>query len=156
MLQVSVETKDQTSYMYLSGPMDDQAAKVLSEALPKLTKQVVVNFKAVEYFNSLGIRTWVNFLRSLLDGRKVSYEDCTMDFIQQINMIPALSKGVEILSFGADFCCRSCGFEQSMSFRCDVGRKALLDLVEHQTCRQCKGSTYLEEEPETFLFFMKN
>lgn len=154
MLKVTYETKDQRSHLQLAGPMDENAAKVLSECLPAMGKEVSIDFGKVEYFNSLGIRAWVNFLRNLLDGRKVSYINCPMDFVQQIGMLPFLSKGVTILSFYVDFSCESCGLESKLQFDCQIGRDKLLEAIEEQTCSRCQGNLRSEEDPHTLTLFM--
>ena len=99
MLQVRIEQQKLLTRLILSGPVDDEAGPLLSALLPEIKKKVLIDFAEVEYFNSLGIRTWVNFLHVLLDGRAVVYEHCPMEFVQQISMMPALSQGVEVQSF---------------------------------------------------------
>ncbi|HYX37498.1 MAG TPA: hypothetical protein VE954_30715 [Oligoflexus sp.] len=155
MLQVTVEQQDQQTRLILAGPIDDLAGPVLRATLPQIKKQVLINFSAVEYFNSLGIRTWVNFLRVLRDGREVAYEHCPMDFLQQINMMPALSQGVEIQSFQADFACKSCGLEKTMGFTCRVSKEALLEELGRQICERCGSSLSLQDDAETLLLFLK-
>jgi hypothetical protein len=154
-LQVTVEQQDQQTRLILVGPIDDQAGPALSATLPQIKKQVLINFSDVEYFNSLGIRTWVNFLRVLRDGRKVAYEHCPMDFLQQINMMPALSQGVEIQSFQADFECKSCGFEKTLGFTCKIGKAALRTELERQVCERCGSDLFLQEDTESLLLFLK-
>lgn len=154
MLKVSYETKDQMSLLTLEGPMDESAAKALRDCLPAMAKDVRIDFSQVEYFNSLGIRAWVNFLRNLLDGRKVSYVNCPMDFIQQISMLPFLSRGVSIDSFFVDFACDACGFETKLHFSCKSGREKLLEEISAQSCERCQSSLRSEEDPQTLTLFM--
>jgi hypothetical protein len=154
-LQVTVEQQDQQTRLILAGPIDDQAGPALRATLPQIKKQVLVNFSQVEYFNSLGIRTWVNFLRVLRDGRQVAYEHCPMDFLQQISMMPALSQGVEIQSFQADFECKSCGLEKTLGFTCKVGKAALKKEMERQVCERCGSDLSLQEDIESLLLFLK-
>ena len=156
MLQTRYVTKNQKTQLYLTGPMDEKAAKVLNDILPHMAKQVHIDFSEVEYFNSLGIRTWVNFLRILVDGRKVFYERCTMDLVQQINMMPILSKGVEVLSFLAVFSCESCGHEQSALMDVSLGRKVLKEQMLNQPCQSCKSTLTPEEDPDSVLFFLQS
>ncbi len=155
MLQVTVEQQDQQTRLILAGPIDDQAGPALRATLPQMKKQVLVNFSQVEYFNSLGIRTWVNFLRVLRDGRQVAYEHCPMDFLQQINMMPALYQGVEIQSFQADFECKSCGLEKTLGFTCRSGKAALRQQMERQVCERCGSDLSLQEDAESLLLFLK-
>ena len=155
MLQVSIEQQEKQTRLVLVGPIDDAAGPALRASLPQMKKQVLVNFSEVEYFNSLGIRTWVNFLRVLRDGRQVAYEHCPMDFLQQINMMPALSQGVEILSFRAEFICKNCGFEKTIGFVTRVGRDALLEEFNRQKCERCAELLELQDDAESLLLFLK-
>jgi len=154
-LQVTVEQQEQQTRLILAGPIDDLAGPSLRSTLPQMKKQVLINFSEVEYFNSLGIRTWVNFLRVLRDGRQVAYEHCPMDFLQQINMMPALSQGVEIQSFQAEFACKSCGLEKTSGFTCRVGKLALLEELGRQVCERCGTILSLQEDAESLLLFLK-
>lgn len=156
MLQLTVEQQEKTTRLILAGPIDEAAGPVLRASLPQIKKQVLINFSDVEYFNSLGIRTWVNFLRVLRDGRTVLYEHCPMDFIQQIDMMPALSQGVEILSFKAEFICRACGLEKTMGFTCQTGKEALLEEMSAQVCERCAAPMNLQDDPESLLLFLKD
>ena len=155
MLQVTVEQQDRQTRLILAGPIDDLAGPSLRSTLPQMKNQVLIDFSAVEYFNSLGIRTWVNFLRVLRDGRQVAYEHCPMDFLQQINMMPALSQGVEIQSFQADFACKNCGFEKSLGFTCKVGKQGLLDEMGRQSCERCGCDFALQDDAASLLLFLK-
>jgi hypothetical protein len=154
-LQVTVEQQDQLTRLMLAGPIDDLAGPSLRSTLPQIKKKVLVNFSEVEYFNSLGIRTWVNFLRILRDGREVAYEQCPMDFLQQINMMPALSQGVEIQSFQAEFACKDCGLEKTSGFTCMVGKLALRGALESQVCERCGTILSLQDDTESLLVFLK-
>jgi hypothetical protein len=155
-LQVTVEQLETTTRLVLVGPIDDLAGPLLRATLPQIKKSVLINFADVEYFNSLGIRTWVNFLRVLRDGRQVAYEHCPMDFIQQISMMSALSQGVEIRSFSVDFDCKGCGFEQRVGFTCQSNKESLLEQFGKQKCERCSAFLTIQEDPESLLFFMKD
>ncbi len=156
MLRVSSETKDGVTLLRLFGPVDDRAAKILNEALTQVGRTVVLNLSGIDYFNSLGIRAWVNFLKVLVEGRRVVYEECPMDVVQQINMMPAMSRGVEIASFRGDFACEDCGHEQKLLLACQEGREKILERCEQQACERCGGHLELEEDPKTLLLFMKS
>ncbi len=154
MLKATYQSKDQSTELQLKGPMDEHAAKVLSDCLPAMGKQVKIDFAEVEYFNSLGIRAWFNFLKNLLDARKITYDKCPMHFIQQINMLPSLSRGVTIRSFFVDFECESCGFETKHLFLCGVSRENLQEQMDVLPCERCQGSLKSEEDPQILLQFM--
>ena len=91
MLEFHIEDKGSRSYwVSFSGSFDDQCTRALGELHSKLapSRVCVFNFREVENLNSLGIRSWINLLRSFEEGRQIIFEDCTPDVISQINTLP--------------------------------------------------------------------
>lgn len=154
MLTYKMHQKDQTTKVSLTGPMDENSAKVLSELFGRLPNSpICLDMGGIEYFNSLGIRAWVNFVKPLSDGRTLSYEHCTPDFINQVNMIPALMKGSIILSFSSEFACPQCGHQQTIEFNGQNEKANLLKAFLSQACKKCGDTLLPEEDPETVLAF---
>lgn len=78
----------------------------------KEEKKVVFNFSQIKSINSLGVRTWVSFLRSVEENREIVFAECTSDVIMQINMIPSfLGKG-KVESFFVNYVCEICSKEE--------------------------------------------
>lgn len=154
MLTYTMLQKNQTTVVNFAGPADENAAKVLSELLARLPQTpICLNMGGIEYFNSLGVRAWLNFVKLMGDGRPFSYSQCTPDFINQINMIPALTKGAEILSFSSEFACPRCGHQQTIEFNGKNDKSTLLGEFSQQTCDKCGDTLLPEEDPETVLAF---
>ena len=61
------------------------------------------NFAQVKSINSLGVRAWVTFLRSIEDGRDIGFEECVPDVIMQMNMIPSFKGKALIKSFYVNY-----------------------------------------------------
>lgn len=138
----------------LRGAVDEHAAKVLSELLARLNAvQVLLNMEAVEYFNSLGIRAWANFVKALVVKRQVSYEKCPPDFMNHINMMPLLADSIAILSFTSEFVCPDCNHSQRELFDARKSKQELLSDFERASCRQCGAGLLPDEDPETILYF---
>ena len=136
------------------GAVDEQSSAVLNELLARLNAtQVVLDMEAVEYFNSLGIRAWAHFVKSLVVGRVVSYEKCPPDFINQINMMPLLAESIAILSFSSEFICPNCNHSQCENFDALRTKVQLLNDFERATCSQCGAGLLPDEDPETILYF---
>lgn len=75
-------------------------------------KRVIFNFSQVKTINSLGVRSWVSFLRNLEDKCEIVFAECTADVIMQINMIPSfLGKG-KVESFYVNYVCEICNKEE--------------------------------------------
>ncbi len=155
LLQVSLVQKEKDSLLILEGPVDERAGPVFTALIPQIKASVFIDFEKVEYFNSLGIRTWVNFLRVLRDGRQIYYDNCPIELIQQINMMPAISQGVEIRTIVGDFFCKNCGNEMRSPFSCQIGKAKMIECFSQQKCDRCGSLMHFEEDPESLLMFLK-
>jgi hypothetical protein len=61
------------------------------------------NFAKIKSINSLGVRAWVTFLRTIDDGREILFAECVPDVIMQINMIPSFLSRAKIESFYVNY-----------------------------------------------------
>ena len=52
------------------------------------THQVVFDLAKVEYVSSVGIREWVLLINHWSKSHKIFYENCSIYFVDQINMVP--------------------------------------------------------------------
>jgi len=84
--------------------------KTIISSLPP-SQKIIFNFSQVTSINSLGVRSWITFLRSLNDTLEIIFQECTPDVIMQINMIPSfLGKGT-VESFYVNYICDTCDKE---------------------------------------------
>ncbi len=156
MLTYTLQEKNQQVAIKLLGPVDEHASKVLLELLTQLSpKDVVLNMEAVAYFNSIGIRAWINFVKPLVDGRKAAYEKCPPDFINQINLMPLLAHSIQILSFMSEFVCQNCNHTQTQLFDAQKEKEVLLEEFEMLICEECGGDLSPDEDPQAILYFKK-
>lgn len=115
-------------------------------------KRVVFNFAKVKSINSLGVRTWVSFLRSIEENREIIFAECTPDVIMQINMIPSFLGKAKIESFTTNYLCEVCHKEnRKLIFSKDLAPKSL-PLPPQCGAEDCGMQTEeLEEEYFAFL-----
>ncbi|MBC7661607.1 MAG: hypothetical protein H7249_18065 [Chitinophagaceae bacterium] len=136
------------------GGVDEKAPATLTPLLARLSAKVItLNMEAVEYFNSLGIKAWAHFVKPLVQGRKVTYENCPPDFINQVNMMPLLADSIPILSFSSEFVCPNCNHGQREQFDATEDKKVLLAQFEQKICSECQSQLLPDEDPETILSF---
>lgn len=154
MLTYKLIQKNQELLVAFSGAVSEKAPLVLNELLTRLNAtKVLLDMEGVEYFNSLGIRAWAHFVKSLVEGRTVSYANCPPDFINQVNMMPLLTDSIEILSFSSEFVCPDCHHSQRDSFDATKSKAQLLIEFEKATCSHCGSGLLPDEDPETILYF---
>ena len=121
-------------------------------AIDPLPSPLHINFKKMESCNSLGIRNLIKFLISY--GKKPFYfSECPVDFIHQINAIPALlgDKGLlgQVNSFEATAFCEACDSTAIHRFDTDNIRAVLKNGDEIQVkCADCGKKVVIDPEEE--------
>ncbi len=150
------QTENNSKMVDLSGPINEDAELTLKGILDELTDSAKVTFNFTEStsINSLGVRAWVQFLRSASEGRTVSFENCTPDIISQINLIPSFLGKSTVTSFFTNYICEDCNRTEKIHILTDaIQPKQMPDKAK---CPSCGKEMETEElEDEYFAFLMK-
>ncbi len=96
----------------LRGTIDEHAglAAVSSQVRGPL---VVVELGAIARINSVGVRDWMIWLKSLADGgHRVVLVDCSPAMMDQVNLVRNFTQGAWIDSFLAPYFCDRCDLER--------------------------------------------
>jgi anti-anti-sigma regulatory factor len=134
------------------GPINEEAEVHLSKLNDTLAKTVVINFRQVSYINSLGVRAWINFMRDV-SGRKLIFEECTPEIVNQINMIPNFKGNAEIKSVYGTFFCNSCNNTQEEIFEAGKSFPNPPEFsVNIPKCKTCNSADVEFEEVEDSFF----
>lgn len=97
--------------LVLAGRIDERA-HVGDLAATIDEKQLTIDLSGVTYINSLGVRDWVNFLRTLAKRDvALTLERCAEVMVLQMNMIVDARGAARVASFYAPFACDACGWE---------------------------------------------
>lgn len=92
--KVEVNVVGNKAKVVLKGAIDEDSD---FSPILKTSGPVSINFKEVQSINSLGIRSWVNFLKDL-SNREVHYEECPPIIVRQLNMVPSFLGKAKVLS----------------------------------------------------------
>lgn len=108
---LKIEEKD--GMFYLVGVLDEYVdfSPLLSENPP-----LKLNLKQLERLNSIGVRNLLKFLNQWGD-KPLEYHECPSEFIDQVNMIPALLGAKhhgKVASLYAPYECSSCDNEEEV------------------------------------------
>lgn len=87
--------------------------RIQHELVEQKATQITVDFDKIASINSLGVRGWVQFLRSIEPGREVAFIHCRPIIVMQINMIPSFLDKAKVQSFYAAYICPACGETQT-------------------------------------------
>jgi len=150
------ELNDHTWKFSLNGAINEDAEVVLQEIASSIKekpgKDIIFHFSGVKTINSLGVRAWVQFVRSIEEHGTLFFEECTPDVIMQINMIPSFAGKASIVSFYTNYVCE----------RCDLTKSVLIytkDLPEGEmpslkVCDECQDPMETEELEEEYFAFL--
>lgn len=109
---------------------------------------IILNLSGIQKLNSIGVREWILLMRKISEQSQqtVTFRECSIELVDQINMIPeVLAEGV-VESFQAPYFC-DCGNETSKllisddvyingcikpppEFDCECGSKLEFDAIE--------------------------
>lgn len=144
-LSIRVEPSEQQVYYVFSGEVDETFRQ---EDVPIYhDRSLILNLADVVNFNSVGIREWVQLVRKLSEtGQPIVFRECSISFVDQINMVPDTKGPGVVESFYAPYYC-SCGKEvnklifvadhrnllqqgEAPHFSCECGKELEFDALE--------------------------
>lgn len=116
---------------------------------------VALDFDKVDAINSVGIRSWINFIK-LISSSKITYERCPTFLVDAISMVPGLAKGVTIASFYLPFSCRSCDSDQpKLVTREQAKASGFLESMNTLfPCQTCDRKVEFQDDLEVFFSFL--
>lgn len=155
-VEYSIVQNDDGKSVSLVGVINEDSEIAFKNLMSELkeAKKVIFNFAQVKSINSLGVRAWVSFLRSLEEGRKILFTECTTDIIMQINMIPSFLGKATVSSFYVNYICEVCNKEAKKLFE-----TASLPSKTYPPAPKCDNDESVmqteELEDEYFVFLMR-
>lgn len=154
MAEQGMQIVEKDGVVHLSGVLNEYAD--LSSLLGHQTP-LRLNLRGLTRLNSIGIR---NFLKFLADwgSAAIVYEECPSEFVDQVNMIPALmgsKNNAKIESFFVPFECLKCDFDDDILSQ----TSEIIDIRSaggalEQSCPKCNGKMSVFSE-SFFAFLMR-
>jgi anti-anti-sigma regulatory factor len=136
----------------LKGIIDEDAD---FSSLKNLSGQITINFKEVTSINSLGIRTWVNFLKQV-EQSEISFEECPPIIVRQMNMVPSFVGKSTIKSVFVPYVCEECESEKLVKVESNQFSGGKISVQESMPCTSCKkGEMELDGNPKQYFAFAK-
>jgi len=134
----------------IQGVIDEDAK---FESLKTLEGPLVFNFSGVTHINSIGIRNWVNFMKTVTE--KAFLTDCPPHIVKQFNMVPSFLGKASVLSVYVPFVCDECGHEKVVLVsRSEFFENPIFDDI--SKCDQCgKEEMAFDGTAEQYFAFAK-
>ena len=140
----------------LEGVLDEQAAPVLAELSAQLSSaaSIELDVGGVRRINSLGVRAWVDFMRTLGE-RPITFRRCSPSFVDQLNTVSDFRGHARIESFLAPYVCESSWnvFFEELTVGKDVSAGNFAG-IDGRPCKECPEPLVFDDLPERFLQFL--
>ena len=139
--------------IFFNGSFDEdlEIDKVLSEIKPKM----IFNLKDVNKITSFGVKLWIDLLKKIPDSYTISFEKCSIPFIDQTNMISNFVQKGTIKSYFAPFICEN---DHEFDGELTVGDVTYNDeeyIFPPIKCKQCGCGSELDEFADDYLSFLE-
>jgi DNA-binding response OmpR family regulator len=123
------------------------------DLLPALVGRVDFELSQVGYMNSLGVREWVEFLRSApIQGYE--FHACSVAFVLQACLVEGVLGRGTVSSFFAPYSCDQCDHIEERLLQ----TAAILAAEDRQppvfACPNCRAALALDDIPERYLAFL--
>lgn len=146
------EDKNGVHQMILKGSIDEDTNL---SALTNGTGPIHLNLSGVKSINSLGIRSWVNFWKTV-SNREVFYWECPPLIVRQMNMIPSFSGQARVQSVLVPYICDQCESEELKLIECGRPDWNLSAVNESFPCTQCvQGEMELDGSVNQYFSFKR-
>lgn len=134
---------------FLSGYLDENADL---SPLKGATGQIRIDFGGVKRVNSCGVRDWVNLLATFDPSSELSYENCSMVVVKQLNAVPDFLGKALVKNFEAPYYCEECDEEAVINIQTDQIQGEVPPTIQ---CPQCKNDMNFDAIPKQFFDFIK-
>lgn len=133
----------------LQGQIDEDTS---FEGIKEVAAPLVFNFKNLTGISSIGIRTWVNFLKEL-SGKEMYFEECSPLVVRQMNMVPSFLGSATVKSVFVPYVCENCEKEKLVLVKQDQFGKNVTESFPCESCKQ--GEMELDGHPQQYFAFAK-
>jgi hypothetical protein len=143
-LRIDIQSDEDVGVYRFQGDVDEYFRH---DQVPILEQGLIqLHLAGVNNFNSVGIREWIHFVGKLVNASTTVFQECSVNVIDQINMIPNTLAGGIVESFYAPYYCQ-CGNEtnkliqvaacrdnlnefEAPAFTCKCGKTLEFDAIE--------------------------
>lgn len=149
-LTIQKRVDDGRTFLQIAGVVDEHAEFAI---LDGVTGHVEVDVRGIRRFNSVGIRFWVDAIRSLGKRADLVFVECPPVVIEQLNMIRGfLGHGI-VKSFYGSMLCDRC--HKNFDHRFTVHECRELDGLPVVSCPTCGRESELDDLEDNYLLFIR-
>ncbi len=159
--QFKVFSGDTECSVHIEGPINENT--IFSQIDLQGAKILILDLEHVRSLNSMGLRNWMLWIRSLKSRSQTFFRNCPRVVVDQMNILQGfLPMGAVVESFFVPYWCSSCEHEENhLATR---GRDFMegtvdtpegLTLTETRPCPVCSGQMEWDIIPLKYFAFLK-
>lgn len=112
--------------------------------LPPLTViqgQLIINLAGLTFINSLGIRIWIRWIKSIKADKGIVLVNCSPPFVRQMSILQSfIPEGVTVKDIFVPYYCENCNREDRKLINVEIALQAVPNEI---PCTKCNGSMEL-------------
>jgi hypothetical protein len=155
-LKITIDIHGEVALYKFDGIIDENFKEADIPRAPG--KAVIFDLENIESINSIGIREWIKLANGYSDSKTLSYKNCSVPFVDQMNMVPDSIGTATIQSFCAPYYreCNICTGEKSCLVDAITSHEQLLNAIPpEQTCNKCNEELEFDALEESYFSFLK-
>ena len=137
-VKVSVTKTETQTFIDVDGAVDERAV------LPQLSAiqgQIIINLAQLTFINSLGIRIWIKWIKSLKADKGIALVNCSPPFVRQMSILQNfIPEGVTVKDILVPYYCAQCSHEDQKLVNVE---RALQTVPNEIPCAKCNGKMEL-------------
>ncbi|MCB0364592.1 MAG: hypothetical protein H6624_08815 [Bdellovibrionaceae bacterium] len=138
-----------------------QECDLFSEELGSLT-ELTIDFEKVTFINSVGVKTWLDWIKSLPESMILHFTNCTPLIVNQLNQVTGfIPANGTIESFFIPYICDECGHEDRVLAKREVdfdwpaqSTPARISAPDSIACSKCRAQMEMDMLPSKFFAFL--
>ena len=154
MLKIDREIKNNKLTLRISGSLEENVNfdKLILD-IPD-NSELDIFCKDVNRINSVGVKAWIKYFQSL-NARKIKFNffDCSVQIVEQINLISNFVCGGQVQSICIPYVCTACKIELIVLFKVS-DLKQLKMLPPEVKCNKCGKNAFFDDFPKEYLGFL--
>lgn len=141
--------------IHFSGSLDENSK--LPDNADTFHGNLILNMADVNQINSMGCRTWVNWIKSLKAEGQIRLAECSAPVIGQANILIGFLPGhVKVDSFFVPYSCPMCnGVQLKLYNTKDAFVNGQVTVKEKIPCAKCGGSQSFDMMPQKYFTFLR-
>jgi hypothetical protein len=153
-LKIAISENEREVIYTFQGHVDENFRQ---EDVPRIKRpSIIFHLADVHNVNSCGIREWVYLVRDISKLSKLIFRECSVNMIDQINMVPDSLGTATIESFFAPYFCECGGGVNRLIMVKEAGELLAAKTAPHFDCERCGKPLEFDALEESYFLFADN